>query len=105
MVPNENTDLGEDDVTKATDKQISAAVPVVREPSPVIHDGVYLSLIHILVPELTELSFYYMNLVTVSRLQRNPTVKSEIHMRNFETVSYTHLDMFPLRGRKRGVIK
>ncbi len=41
MVPNENTDLGEDDVTKATDKQISAAVPVVREPSPVIHDGVY----------------------------------------------------------------
>ena len=63
MVPNENTDLGED-----------------------------LSLIHIshifiqsMVPELTELSFYYMNLVTVSRLQRNPTVKSEIHMRNFET--------------------
>ena len=38
-----------------------------------------------MVPELTELSFYYMNLVTVSRLQRNPTVKSEIQMRNFET--------------------
>ena len=37
------------------------------------------------VPELCELSFYYMNLVTVSRLQRNPTVKSEIQMRNFET--------------------
>ena len=37
------------------------------------------------VPELTELSFYYMNLVTVSRLQRNPTVKNEIQMRNFET--------------------
>ena len=36
------------------------------------------------VPELTELSFYYMNLVTVARLQRNPTVKSEIAMRNFE---------------------
>ena len=36
------------------------------------------------VAELTELSFYYMNLVTVSRLQRNPTVKSEIKMRNFE---------------------
>lgn len=36
------------------------------------------------VPELCELSFYYMNLVTVSRLQRNPTVKSEIQMRNFE---------------------
>ncbi len=37
------------------------------------------------VAELTELSFYYMNLVTVSRLQRNPTVKSELQMRNFET--------------------
>lgn len=36
------------------------------------------------VSELTELSFYYMNLVTVSRLQRNPTVKNEIKMRNFE---------------------
>ena len=36
------------------------------------------------IPELTELSFYYMNLVTVARLQRNPTVKSEIAMRNFE---------------------
>ena len=38
-----------------------------------------------MIPELTELSFYYMNLVTVSRLQRNPTVKAEIQMRNFET--------------------
>ena len=37
------------------------------------------------VEALTELTFYYMNLVTVSRLQRNPTVKSEIQMRNFET--------------------
>ncbi|MCI6019410.1 MAG: tryptophan--tRNA ligase [Clostridiales bacterium] len=37
------------------------------------------------VPELAELAFYYMNLVTVSRLQRNPTVKSEIQMRNFES--------------------
>lgn len=37
------------------------------------------------IQELTELTFYYMNLVTVSRLQRNPTVKSEIQMRNFET--------------------
>lgn len=36
------------------------------------------------IPQLCELSFYYMNLVTVSRLQRNPTVKSEIQMRNFE---------------------
>lgn len=37
------------------------------------------------VPQLCELTTYYMNLVTVSRLQRNPTVKSEIQMRNFET--------------------
>ena len=36
------------------------------------------------VPELTELAFYYMNLVSVSRVQRNPTVKTEIKMRNFE---------------------
>ena len=36
------------------------------------------------IPELCELSFYYMDLVTVSRLQRNPTVKTEIQMRNFE---------------------
>ena len=37
-----------------------------------------------MIPELTELTFYYMNLVTVSRLQRNPTVKAEIQQRNFE---------------------
>ena len=37
-----------------------------------------------MIPELTELTFYYMNLVTVSRVQRNPTVKAEIQMRNFE---------------------
>ena len=37
------------------------------------------------IPELTELTFYYSNLVTVSRLQRNPTVKAEIQMRGFET--------------------
>ncbi|MDR2090318.1 MAG: tryptophan--tRNA ligase [Clostridiales bacterium] len=36
------------------------------------------------IPELTELAFYYMNLVTVARLQRNPTVKAEILARNFE---------------------
>ena len=41
-------------------------------------------LIQSMVPELTELTFYYMNLVTVSRVQRNPTVKSEIQQRNFE---------------------
>ena len=37
-----------------------------------------------LIPELCELTFYYMNLVTIARLQRNPTVKSEIEMRKFE---------------------
>ncbi|HIS25551.1 MAG TPA: tryptophan--tRNA ligase [Candidatus Pullilachnospira intestinigallinarum] len=37
------------------------------------------------IPELTELTFYYMNLVTLSRLERNPTVKTEIKLRNFET--------------------
>ena len=37
------------------------------------------------ISELTELTFFYSNLVTVSRLQRNPTVKSEIQLRNFET--------------------
>ncbi len=37
-----------------------------------------------MVPELTELTFYYMNLVTVSRVQRNPTVKAEIQQRHFE---------------------
>jgi len=36
------------------------------------------------IAELTELTFYYMNLVTVARVQRNPTVKAEIQMRNFE---------------------
>lgn len=39
------------------------------------------------IAELCELSFYYMNLVSVSRLQRNPTVKTEIQMRNFENNS------------------
>ncbi len=37
------------------------------------------------VPELTEFTFYYMNLVTLSRLERNPTVKSEINQKGFET--------------------
>ena len=37
-----------------------------------------------MVPQLPELTVYYMNLVTVARVQRNPTVKSEIQMRNFE---------------------
>ncbi len=37
------------------------------------------------IPELCELSFYFMNMVTVSRLQRNPTVKTEIQMRGFES--------------------
>jgi len=36
------------------------------------------------IPELTELTFYYLNLVTVARLERNPTIKEEIRLRNFE---------------------
>ena len=48
------------------------------------------------IPELCELSFYYMNLVTVSRLQRNPTVKSEIQMRNFETTSPVGFFTYPI---------
>lgn len=40
-----------------------------------------------MIPELTELTFYYMNLVTVSRVQRNPTVKAEIQMRNFGMIT------------------
>ena len=41
--------------------------------------------IHSMIPELTELTFYYMNLVTVSRVQRNPTVKAEIQQKKFES--------------------
>ena len=48
------------------------------------------------VPELTELSFYYMNLVTVSRLQRNPTVKNEIKMRNFEASNPVGFFTYPI---------
>ncbi len=44
-------------------------------------------LIQSMIPELTELTFYYMDLVTVARLQRNPTVKTEIQMRKFENNS------------------
>ena len=49
------------------------------------------------VPELTELAFYYMNLVTVSRVQRNPTVKTEIKMRNFETSIPVGFFCYPVR--------
>lgn len=48
------------------------------------------------VPQLTELTFYYMNLVTVSRLQRNPTVKNEIKMRNFEASIPTGFFCYPI---------
>ena len=48
------------------------------------------------VPELTELAFYYMNLVTVSRVQRNPTVKTEIQMRNFEANIPTGFFCYPI---------
>lgn len=49
-----------------------------------------------LIPELTELTFYYMNLVTVSRLQRNPTVKAEIAQKNFEASIPTGFMCYPI---------
>lgn len=49
-----------------------------------------------MVPQLTELTFYYMNLVTVSRLQRNPTVKNEIKMRHFEASIPTGFFCYPI---------
>lgn len=48
------------------------------------------------IPELTELTFYYMNLVTVARVQRNPTVKSEIKMRNFEASIPVGFFVYPI---------
>lgn len=65
------------------------------------------------IPELCELTFYYMDLVSVSRLQRNPTVKTEIQMRNFEAsipvgfFTYPHQSGgrhhgFPRYNRARG---
>ena len=56
-----------------------------------------------MVPELTELAFYYMNLVTVSRLQRNPTVKSEIQMRNFEASIPVGFFTYPISQASRCV--
>ena len=53
-------------------------------------------LIQSMIPELTELTFYYMNLVTVSRVQRNPTVKAEIQMRNFEASIPVGFFCFPI---------
>ena len=49
-----------------------------------------------MIPELTELTFYYMNLVTVARLQRNPTVKAEIQMRNFEATIPVGFMTYPI---------
>lgn len=48
------------------------------------------------IPELCELTFYYMDLVTVARLQRNPTVKSEIQMRNFEASIPVGFFIYPI---------
>ena len=49
-----------------------------------------------MIPELTELTFYYSNLVTVSRLERNPTVKAEIQMRGFERSIPTGFFAYPI---------
>ena len=54
-----------------------------------------------MIPELTELTFYYMNLVTVSRLQRNPTVKAEITMRNFEASIPAGFLCYPISQTRR----
>ena len=48
------------------------------------------------VPELTELAFYYLNLVSVQRLQRNPTVKTELEMRKFEGGTPTGFFCYPI---------
>lgn len=49
-----------------------------------------------MISELTELTFYYMNLVTVSRVQRNPTVKAEIQQRNFEASIPVGFFVYPI---------
>lgn len=49
-----------------------------------------------MVPQLTELTFYYMNLVTVARVQRNPTVKNEIKLRNFEASIPVGFFVYPI---------
>ena len=48
------------------------------------------------IPELCELTFYYLNLVTLSRLQRNPTIKEEIKMRGFSTSIPTGFLTYPI---------
>lgn len=48
------------------------------------------------IPELYELTEYYMNLVSVARLQRNPTVKTEIKMRNFENTIPVGFFCYPI---------
>ena len=55
------------------------------------------------VPELCEMTFYYMDLVTVSRLQRNPTVKSEIQMRNFFETSIP-VGFFTYRSARQQIL-
>ena len=57
-----------------------------------------------MVPELTELTFYYMNLVTVSRVQRNPTVKAEIQMRNFEASIPVGEDQLPMLEQCKEIV-
>ena len=57
------------------------------------------------IPELYELSFYFMDLVTVSRLQRNPTVKTEIQMRNFETSIPAGEDQEPMIEQAREIVR
>jgi len=53
-------------------------------------------LIQSMIPELTELTFYYMNLVTIARLQRNPTVKAEVELRKFDKSIPTGFFCYPI---------
>ena len=48
------------------------------------------------IPELNELTMHYLNLVTISRLQRNPTVKSEIKQKNFKAIVPTGFFIYPI---------
>ena len=57
------------------------------------------------ISELCELTFYYMDLVTVSRLQRNPTVKSEIKMRDFETSIPVGFFTYPMIEQTREIVR
>ena len=57
------------------------------------------------ISELTELTFFYSNLVTVARLQRNPTVKNEIKLRNFEADIPVGFFTYPIIEQTREIVR